>query len=60
MGTRVRAVIRGRRRHGPVAAGSPGSAPPWAIWKISRREVVDHTNVVAGTEEPAGVVTTAI
>ncbi|MFF7354523.1 MULTISPECIES: inorganic phosphate transporter [Streptomyces] len=31
-----------------------------AIWKISRREVVDHTNVVTGTEEPAGVVTTAI
>ncbi|MFI9805488.1 anion permease [Streptomyces sp. NPDC052301] len=31
-----------------------------AIWKISRREVVDHTNVVADTEEPAGVVTTAI
>jgi PiT family inorganic phosphate transporter len=30
-----------------------------AIWKISRREVVDHTNVNAG-EEPAGVVTTAI
>ncbi|MER5857416.1 anion permease [Streptomyces sp. NPDC059688] len=31
-----------------------------AIWKLSRREVVDHTNVVAETEEPAGVVTTAI
>lgn len=31
-----------------------------AIWKISRREVVDHTNVVADTTEPAGVVTTAI
>ncbi|MEU8028419.1 inorganic phosphate transporter [Streptomyces sp. NPDC049099] len=31
-----------------------------AIWKISRREVVDHTNVVADAEEPAGVVTTAI
>ncbi|AKJ13989.1 phosphate transporter [Streptomyces incarnatus] len=31
-----------------------------AIWKISRREVVDHTNVVAETEEPAGVVTAAI
>ncbi|MBY8844742.1 inorganic phosphate transporter [Streptomyces sp. SP2-10] len=31
-----------------------------AIWKISRREVVDHTNVVAETTEPAGVVTTAI
>ncbi|EST22302.1 inorganic phosphate transporter [Streptomyces roseochromogenus] len=30
-----------------------------AIWKISRREVIDHTNVVE-TEEPAGVVTTAI
>ncbi|MFF3912830.1 anion permease [Streptomyces sp. NPDC001852] len=30
------------------------------IWKISRREVVDHTNVVAETEEPAGVVTAAI
>ncbi|MFF9122239.1 anion permease [Streptomyces sp. NPDC014889] len=30
-----------------------------AIWKISRREVVDHTNV-NGTEEPAGVVTQAI
>ncbi|MGV9555806.1 anion permease [Streptomyces sp. NPDC003401] len=29
-----------------------------AIWKISRREVVDHTNVV--DDEPAGVVTTAI
>ncbi|AOR35084.1 phosphate transporter [Streptomyces fodineus] len=31
-----------------------------AIWKISRREVVDHTNVVTETEEPAGVVTAAI
>ncbi|MER6731759.1 inorganic phosphate transporter [Streptomyces puniciscabiei] len=31
-----------------------------AIWKISRREVVDHTNVVDAPEEPAGVVTTAI
>ncbi|MEU6066320.1 MULTISPECIES: inorganic phosphate transporter [Streptomyces] len=30
-----------------------------AIWKISRREVVDHSNV-NDTEEPAGVVTTAI
>ncbi|MFJ9561982.1 anion permease [Streptomyces fuscichromogenes] len=29
------------------------------IWKLSRREVVDSSNVVA-TEEPAGVVTTAI
>ncbi len=31
-----------------------------AIWKISRREVVDHTNVIAEPDEPAGVVTTAI
>lgn len=30
-----------------------------AIWKISRREVVDHTNV-NGSEEPAGVITQAI
>ena len=31
------------------------------IWKVSRRQVVDHTNVNADTdEEPAGVVTTAI
>ncbi|MEV0209628.1 inorganic phosphate transporter [Streptomyces sp. NPDC050788] len=30
-----------------------------AIWKLSRREVVDATNV-NDTEEPAGVVTTAI
>jgi PiT family inorganic phosphate transporter len=30
-----------------------------AIWKISRREVVDHTNV-NDTDEPAGVVTTAM
>lgn len=29
------------------------------IWKLSRHEVVDHTNV-NGTDEPAGVVTTAI
>ncbi|HET9382896.1 MAG TPA: inorganic phosphate transporter [Streptomyces sp.] len=29
------------------------------IWKLSRREVVDHTNV-NDPEEPAGVVTTAI
>jgi PiT family inorganic phosphate transporter len=29
------------------------------IWKVSRRQVVDHTNVNAD-EEPAGVVTTAI
>ncbi|MFF8828792.1 anion permease [Streptomyces sp. NPDC015131] len=33
-----------------------------AIWLISRRQVVDHTNVndVEAEEEPAGVVTTAI
>ncbi|QKW26923.1 inorganic phosphate transporter [Streptomyces seoulensis] len=32
-----------------------------AIWKVSRRQVVDHTNVTgAGSEEPAGVVTQAI
>ncbi|MEU0716322.1 inorganic phosphate transporter [Streptomyces lavendulocolor] len=35
-----------------------------AIWFISRRQVVDHTNVndvdAEGTDEPAGVVTTAI
>ncbi|MEW5351487.1 anion permease [Streptomyces sp. 16-176A] len=34
-----------------------------AIWKISRRQVVDHTNVTAApaaSEEPAGVVTQAI
>ncbi|MFF3348060.1 anion permease [Streptomyces sp. NPDC002779] len=30
-----------------------------AIWKVSRREIVDHTNVNE-TEEPAGVVTTAM
>jgi inorganic phosphate transporter, PiT family len=30
------------------------------IWKLSRREVVDHTNVVDESVEPAGVVTTAI
>ncbi|MET7455542.1 inorganic phosphate transporter [Streptomyces sp. NPDC005574] len=30
-----------------------------AIWKLSRREVIDHSNVNAA-EEPAGVVTTAI
>jgi PiT family inorganic phosphate transporter len=39
-------------------------ASSFAIWKISRREVVDHTNVndteEAGDAEPAGVVTTAI
>ncbi|MEV0981016.1 inorganic phosphate transporter [Streptomyces sp. NPDC049915] len=32
----------------------------FGIWKVSRREVVDHTNVNAVEEEPAGVVTTAI
>ncbi|MFD4791029.1 anion permease [Streptomyces sp. NPDC058459] len=32
-----------------------------AIWKISRREVIDHTHVAAGEyTEPAGVVTTAM
>ncbi|MER5462754.1 inorganic phosphate transporter [Streptomyces sp. NPDC002668] len=31
-----------------------------AIWFISRRQVVDHTNVTAPDAEPAGVVTTAI
>ncbi|GAA3239513.1 low-affinity phosphate transporter PitH [Streptomyces thermocoprophilus] len=31
-----------------------------AIWKVSRREVVDHSNVVAETEESPGVVTQAI
>ncbi|MEU9050662.1 inorganic phosphate transporter [Streptomyces sp. NPDC048384] len=30
-----------------------------AIWKISRREVIDHTNVNE-SDEPAGVVTTAM
>jgi PiT family inorganic phosphate transporter len=30
-----------------------------AIWKLSRREVIDHSNV-NDAEEPAGVVTTAI
>ncbi|WP_030184806.1 low-affinity phosphate transporter PitH [Streptomyces violaceorubidus] len=41
-------------------------ASSFAIWRISRREVVDHTNVVdddtAGAQEPepAGVVTTAM
>lgn len=33
-----------------------------AIWLVSRRQVIDHTNVndTNDTEEPAGVVTTAI
>ncbi|WP_171110151.1 MULTISPECIES: inorganic phosphate transporter [Streptomyces] len=31
-----------------------------AIWKISRREVVNHTNVNDTDEEPAGVVTAAM
>ncbi|WP_406860165.1 inorganic phosphate transporter [Streptomyces sp. HUAS MG47] len=31
-----------------------------AIWVISRRQVVDHTNVNDVDDEPAGVVTTAI
>ncbi|MDQ0931915.1 inorganic phosphate transporter [Streptomyces turgidiscabies] len=33
-----------------------------AIWVVSRREVIDHTNVndIEGETEPAGVVTTAI
>ncbi|MFI9241034.1 anion permease [Streptomyces sp. NPDC053086] len=35
-------------------------ASSFAIWKFSRREVVDHTDVVAESAEPAGVVTTAI
>ncbi|MGV9914747.1 low-affinity phosphate transporter PitH [Streptomyces tendae] len=41
-------------------------ASSFAIWRISRREVVDHTNVVdddtvgAQEPEPAGVVTTAM
>ncbi|KOT96700.1 MULTISPECIES: inorganic phosphate transporter [Streptomyces] len=45
-------------------------ASSYAIWRISRREVVDHTNVVdaqepasaepAGAAGPAGVVTTAM
>ncbi|MGQ5597640.1 anion permease [Streptomyces sp. ESR1.13] len=39
-------------------------ASSYAIWRISRREVVDHTNVVDAQEpasaEPAGVVTTAM
>ncbi|GLX48013.1 phosphate transporter [Streptomyces hygroscopicus subsp. hygroscopicus] len=36
------------------------AASAW-IYKLSRREVIDHTNVVADpTEEPSGVVTTAI
>ncbi|MDI6519780.1 putative low-affinity inorganic phosphate transporter [Streptomyces sp. KO7888] len=39
-------------------------ASSFAIWRISRREVVDHTNVVdteePGSAEPVGVVTTAM
>ncbi|PPS70421.1 low-affinity phosphate transporter PitH [Streptomyces sp. MH60] len=41
-------------------------ASSFGIWRISRREVVDHTNVVEGDAvtaqepEPAGVVTTAM
>ncbi|MFJ8809215.1 low-affinity phosphate transporter PitH [Streptomyces sp. NPDC102490] len=41
-------------------------ASSFAIWRVSRREVVDHTNVVDGDAagarepEPAGVVTTAM
>ncbi|MER6328389.1 inorganic phosphate transporter [Streptomyces sp. NPDC001034] len=36
------------------------AASAW-IYKLSRREVIDHTNVVADpAEEPSGVVTTAI
>ncbi|GGS57368.1 inorganic phosphate transporter [Streptomyces griseoviridis] len=36
-------------------------AASFAIWRISRREVVDHTNVTAPDEpEPAGVVTAAV
>ncbi|WP_411097967.1 low-affinity phosphate transporter PitH [Streptomyces sp. x-45] len=41
-------------------------ASSFAIWRISRREVVDHTNVIdddvvgAQQPEPAGVVTTAM
>ncbi|WP_320781201.1 inorganic phosphate transporter [Streptomyces sp. CRN 30] len=42
-------------------------ASSFAIWRISRREVVDHTNVTAGAaaaeepeREPAGVVTAAV
>ncbi|MFG5719569.1 inorganic phosphate transporter [Streptomyces murinus] len=36
------------------------AASAW-IYKLSRREVIDHTNVVAGpAAEPSGVVTTAI
>ncbi|MBV7695174.1 inorganic phosphate transporter [Streptomyces sp. TRM70350] len=31
-----------------------------AIWKISRREIVNHTNVNDTDEEPAGVVTAAM
>ncbi|MFE1521299.1 inorganic phosphate transporter, partial [[Kitasatospora] papulosa] len=31
-----------------------------AIWLLSRRKPVDHTNVNATGDEPAGVVTTAI
>lgn len=31
-----------------------------AIWLLSRRKPVDHTNVNATEDEPAGVVTTAI
>ncbi|MEV6807580.1 inorganic phosphate transporter [Streptomyces sp. NPDC051132] len=53
-------VVTGLGDGGTAAVAVFLVAASAAIWKISRREVVDHTNVVAGTEEPAGVVTTAI
>ncbi|MGW2211388.1 anion permease [Streptomyces sp. NPDC001781] len=43
---------------GLVAVFLIGSS--FAIWKISRREVIDHTHVAEEYTEPAGVVTTAM
>ncbi|MGX2997957.1 anion permease [Streptomyces sp. JNUCC 64] len=46
---------------GVIATGALLIGGSTAIWIISRREVVDHTNVNdVDTDEPAGVVTTAI
>ncbi|MFS4094667.1 inorganic phosphate transporter [Streptomyces sp. AF1A] len=62
------AALVGAGAESVTELGDPGTAgvlvflvaASAGIWKYSRRDVVDHTNVVAGTEEPAGVVTTAI
>ena len=59
-GRRGRGVLTCRAPGAPRSSPSSWSRSSAAIWVVSRRQVVDHTNVNDADDEPAGVVTTAI